>query len=267
MLYNATNNLLAMPGKNNDNNSKLEEILKIWLKDTAEINFKDKKYDKDVLLVINRLICFDINILHFKCCKLFIKNLIFLTKNKIGTELLSYRYVSTLLSFYKKCVNEYFYKNNQIYKSILPQLSILLVKVFQNSYIDHVLYKNDKDYKKFKKQTGSFLLLNLYKSSFLIKISSLFKSIFCSMNNDNIDLYLNQRILDGILNILIQIPLTLKKHNNMNGQICNLINGQIESINCIEIIPFIYKLTNCLNDNHKKTLGIILNVFNFRQMS
>lgn len=262
ILYRDTNTLLSQ--KNSNNNNDLEGILKAWLKNTAEINFKDRKYDKDVLLVVNRLIYFDVNTLNFKCCKLFIKNMIILTKNKIGTELLSFKYVSTLLTFYKKCLNEYFYKNNQIYKSILPQLSILLVKIFQNSYIDHPNHKNDKDYKKFKKQTGSFLILNLYKSSFIIKISSLFKSICCSMNINNINLYLNQRILDGILNILIQIPLTLKKHNNINGQICALINNQIESTNCMEIIPFTYKLINYLNDsNHKKTLGVISKCFQF----
>merc|ERR1712157_327669 len=141
--------------------------------------------------------------------KLLIKNLVLLTKNKNGLELLAFKYTSKLLLYYKHCLNEYFCKNNIVYKSILPQISIILVRIFQNTSYDNTS-SSDKDYKKFKKQTQSFLLLNLYKSSFLIKISSIFKLI-CKNNNEQIELYINQRILDGILNILNQIPLILKK--------------------------------------------------------
>mmetsp|Transcript_18913 Transcript_18913/g.30049 ORF Transcript_18913/g.30049 Transcript_18913/m.30049 type:complete len:1006 (-) Transcript_18913:746-3763(-) len=269
MLYHNTNALI-LKSKNahnhhhngNANILSLEEILRAWLKNTNTLNFKDRKHDKDVLLVVNRMIYFDLNALNVKCSKLLIRNLLLLSKNKTGLELLSTRYVAVLLAYYKRCCNEYFYKESQVYKSILTQVSTLLVRIFQNTYNDYHIYKNDKDYKKFKRQTSSFVLLNLYKSSMLIKFASIFKSI----SNGSIPaMNANHKVLDGMLSILIEIPVMLKF---VNDSICNLIHSQMESTNCIEIVPLLHTVVHqsVLNDVHdlnKKALNTISRCFQF----
>eukprot|EP01084_Bolivina_argentea_P015990 29946_1 len=208
-IENLYNNTTPAAGDKDNDDCDVIHVLKTWIKNTNNINFMNSKYNKDVLLVINRLICFDINKLNIKSAKLLIKILILLCKNKIGLQLLAFKYAFKLLMYYKYCLDEYFFKHNEIYKNVLPQLAILIVRIFQsnNDYINKE-YKNDKDYKKFKKQTETFLLLNLYKSMVLIKIGLIFKNKMIKFEN-------NQRIIDGILNILIEIPF-INGNNNIN---------------------------------------------------
>ena len=42
--------------------------------------------------------------------------------------------------------------------------------------------------------------------------------------------------------ILEGIPSILKKHNGVNAKICDLIYAQLQSTNCLEMVPFLQKL-------------------------
>ena len=251
--YEKTLLLLSPKNRQSTNSLKLEEIIKVWLSSTNSLNFKERKYDRDVLLVMNRLLCFDLNKLCMKTSKLMLKMLSSLTKNRMALELLAFKYTKQLLSFYKGCLEDYFHGNrgHQASKAVLPQLSSVLVRCLLNTF--DVRNGGDRDYKRFKKHSQSLMLLNLYKSSFLVDIQ-------------DIEQCINHRILDGILNILVPIPVILKKHYAVNRAICDLMNHQIEQTQSVQIMQCLSNIMMVVDDdskNNKRSVSLIGKCFQF----
>ena len=156
--------------------AKVEKALKIWFESTNCITFGQRKHDKDALLVINRLTCFNLSKLEMNCATLLVQNLLLLTKNKKGLDLLIFKYSLILMMYYQQCLNAFVFESDESFKGILPQIGALLSRMFESAL---AYAKNDrggdKEYKKFRKQTVSLLLLNLFKSSLMNTMATIFK--------------------------------------------------------------------------------------------
>ena len=235
----------------------LDDAMRELLKKTVEVNFEDMYYRNDVLLVINRLIQFDLSSMPFKCSKSMINLFVLYSVNSDGTLLLTIKYLKQLLLFYNECVYQYFYQKNDSFKPVLPQISILLSRVISKINSNQSKYDNDAIYQQFKSHCIYFALLQVYNASILIKIFNFFKCI--NVNKE----YLDNNIYDTFLSILLPISDLLKQitfaddmmsrsNDAFALNVSKLIEEQLDLTKCGGILNFMSKLVFYDLKNDKK---------------
>lgn len=211
------------------------------------------------------MMCFDVNKLEPQSASSMLKALWSLTKNRMAMELLTYKYSATLLRFYKKCLSEYMEaitskstKTIMAMKELIPSISVLLVRMLSIDSKPEKLEKSDRDWKRFRKQSLSLLILTFYKSQIVLKMTAVFQSI---SDGEHISQCIGDGVINSMLSILVQIPLTLKKHQNVNREVVDLVHGQLEQSECAEIIGFTFNVLSHCDLKEKRTVNAVAKCF------
>jgi len=152
-----------------------------------------------------------------------------LTQNKKCLDLVIFKYSLRAIKFYKHCLNARM--------DLLEQTHALLIRMFDSALAREM--SGDKEYKKFKKETVSLLLLNLYKASLIDVIAAFI------LKSDG-----NMKQMKMIWTLMHMLPLILRKHTNVNLPICDLIYAQLQSVDCLNVILSMHRLIKMKQDKH-----------------
>merc|ERR1719242_1321358 len=233
----------------------LNGVLQEWIGNTKDFQFKDKKYDRELVLVMNRMMCFDLNKVDSESASSMLKSLWLLTKNRMALELLSLKYSSTILRFYKICLSQYMKSDMDTSAELITSVSALLVRILSNSV---EMKDKDRDWKRFKKQSSSLLLLTLYKSCLLLKIGAVFGLMDGVEQQKRLRKCIDDHVADSILTVLIQIPVTLQKQHN--HELVQLIKNQLVQSECAQIIGFTFNVLG-QQQHDKQSVSVISKCF------